>query len=138
MRNAFTLIEILVVIAIIGVMAGVGINSYQAAIASSRDARRKADLENLRSALELYRSNNNLYPATLDVSCGSSASIADASNTYLNPVPKDPGCTNRAYIYTSTGDDYTLGAALESAGSSTCGTCGSVSCNYCLGPFGTK
>jgi len=139
MRKGFSLIEILVVVAIIGVLSGIGITSYQAAIISSRDARRKADLENIRGALELYRSNNNTYPATLDTSCTGGASISDVTNTYLDPLPIDPGCANRYYLYSSTGADYTLGAAIESSSATaSCGSCGETTCNYCVGPFGNK
>ncbi len=139
MRKGFTLIELLIVIAIISVLVGIGMGSYQSAIKSTRDARRRTDLESLRGALELYRSNNNVYPATLDVSCVSTAGITDATNTYLAKTPHDPGCTQRSYSFSSTSSDYTIGAALE-GGSTTgsCGTCGSVACNYCVGPFGEK
>ncbi|MBI4004548.1 prepilin-type N-terminal cleavage/methylation domain-containing protein, partial [Candidatus Roizmanbacteria bacterium] len=57
-QKAFTLIEILVVATIIGLLLAGAVASYTTLNRSSRDARRKADAEQIRSALEMYRSNN--------------------------------------------------------------------------------
>lgn len=141
-RCAFTLIEILVVISIISVLSTVGLYSYQASLRSARDSRRLADVEILRSALELYRNTNNVYPATLDIGCTSTTGITDGTTVYLPKNPRDPKCPTTTYYYTqlSSGADYTLGALFESTASttSTCGSCASAVCNYCVGPLGGK
>lgn len=140
-RRAFTLIEILVVTTIIGLLAGVVAVSYTSVTRSSRDARRKSDLEQIRSALEQYRSNNGTYPA-VSVDCSSSGGITDASGTYLSKLPLDLKCPAYSYYSAITPSDYTLGAYLEgssstcTAGSFSCGA--GITCNYCLGPYGTK
>ena len=51
-RSGFSLIELLVVIAIIGILAAVGVTSYQAYISATRDGVVKADTENLSRILE--------------------------------------------------------------------------------------
>ena len=62
----FTLIELLVVIAIIGILASVVLASLNSARKKSRDARRLADIGQLRVALELYYdAQTNKYPPTL-------------------------------------------------------------------------
>lgn len=139
----FTLIEVLVVAVLISLLSTIGIFTYQGALRSSRDARRTADIETLRSALELYRNTNDLYPAAVDVSCSSTTGISDGTNTYLPKNPHDPKCAAQTYYYTqlSGGADYTLGAHYEGATSSTssCGDCGAIGvCNYCVGPLGGK
>jgi general secretion pathway protein G len=143
----FTLIELIVVVAIIGILTATTTFSYRATLVSSRDARRKADIENIRTALELYRSNNNIYPATASFSldCASGGGLTDgAGNTYLSSKPRDPRCTSQTYYYTqlSSGADYTLGAMLEAPDTSSCGDCsataGTQACNYCMGPYGKK
>ncbi len=138
MKKAFTLIEILVVATIIGLLAAGASITYSQLAKQSRDARRKADLEQIRAALEMYRSTNGSYP-TPTVSCTFAGTIADASNTYLTTVPKDPKCNTYTYYYTTDGTAYTLGTSLEApkTDETTCvaGQCGG-NCNYCLGPYG--
>ncbi len=62
-RRGFTLIELLVVIAIIGILAAMFLGSFAGAQARSRDASRKNDLAQIKSALEAYNSANGVYPA---------------------------------------------------------------------------
>src|SRR3989344_604929 len=61
--KGFTMIELLVVIVIIAIMASIAIFGVQGARESGRDAKRKADLANIQSALELFRSDCTDYPA---------------------------------------------------------------------------
>jgi len=139
--KAFTLIEILVVATIIGLLTAAAFISYAQLSRQSRDAKRKADLEQIRAAVEMYRSNNasNAYPS-FTLSCSSTGGISEGTTTYLSSIPKDPKCSTNTYYYSTSGTDYTLGAFLE-ASSSTCSStysCGGVNCNYCLGPYGQK
>lgn len=60
--RGFTLIELLVVIAIIGILSSVVLASLSAARSKSRDARRVADLDQIRSALEIYYDASTTYP----------------------------------------------------------------------------
>lgn len=137
----FTLLELLIVLGIISLLLTISGTVYTAAQKRSRDTKRKTDLEEIRTAIELYRSNNNLYP-TSDVDCQPDPNgIRDVGdNIYLSKIPTDPRCPTYTYYYTSTGSDYTIGAYLEQGGTSSCGlNCfqGQV-CNYCLGPYGQK
>lgn len=147
----FTLVELLVVISIIGVLIGLSIFALQGARVSSRDARRKADLELVRSGIELYRSDCNKYPTTstpsnpttaLDTGAssslkgdGSTASCL-STNVYISQIPADPISPNSNYLYSSNGTTYELCAALEQStglATVTCGgssACGSSTCNY--------
>lgn len=137
-KKAFTLIELLVVISIIGILIAVSIFGLAGARESARDASRKSDLEMIRSGLELYRADCNVYPATTAIVAGATligtGSIGSCltSNIYISSVPADPIGTSRTYKYTLTGSNYTLCAALENnPGMDTtgCGSC-TVSCNY--------
>ena len=148
-RNSYTLIEILVVVTIIGLIAAISTVSYTILSKQSRDATRKADLEQVRSAIEMYRSNNasGLYPTGFTMPCNSVVAINDATNTYLSRIPQDPKCSTSIptynYYYSSDGLDYTIAAYLERTssclvpmGADSCGT--GKACNYCLGPYGQK
>lgn len=146
MKKAFTLIEIIVVVTIMGVLFAGGVVSYSSLSKSSRDAKRKSDLEQIRSAMEMYRSNDStaMYPIGAD--CNEIAGVLGA--TYLPSLPQDPKSTLYAYSCTSDGIDYTLGAFLEATttGCGSPGNCKSsenpnpdpADCNYCVGPYGAK
>jgi prepilin-type N-terminal cleavage/methylation domain-containing protein len=108
-QNGFTLIELLVVIAIIGILSSVVLASLNSARTKSRDARRLADLQQLKIALELYFDENVEYPAD----------IADLAPGQIGTVPTDPQ-TGDAYAYEASDDPvgYCLGADLEDASAS--------------------
>lgn len=123
-KLGFTLIELLVVIAIIGILTAVGTVSYSRSVQLSRDARRKTDLEQVRQALETYRSIISSYPTTAQ-----GTGVLDPD--YISVVPTGP--KSDTYNYTSSGTTYTLCARLElTPASSTCTaqSCGTGSCNY--------
>lgn len=143
MKKGYTLIEILIVATIIVLLSAVAVVSYSSFLKQSRDAKRKTDLEQIRAALEMYRSDNNEYISTTqNIYC--SNPIMDYLSTptkYIESIPTDPkSSTSYLYRCTISADDYTLGAFLET-GSTTgtpCSYCqsGGVPCNYCVGPYG--
>lgn len=104
-RKGFTLIEVLVAATIIGLLASVAIGSYSTATKNSRDARRKSDLETIRSAIEIYRADYGRYPRA---GCGSgvcpSTNVSNLSgalvSTYIDAIPNDPSAaTTTPYKY---------------------------------------
>ncbi len=137
MKKGFTLIELLVVISIIGVLIGLSIFGLQGAREASRDGRRKADLEAIRSGIEIYKSDCSKYPASLPATLvgDNSSTSCLSTNTYISQLPIDPTSPERDYRYSSVdGVTYELCAALEQgSGSVSCGgssSCGGAACNY--------
>lgn len=132
---AFTMIELLIVIAIIGVLSAISVVAMRGAREASRDAKRKADLESIRASIEIYRADCKTYPNPWTPTAGSSltASCTGSTNTYIESVPGDPdGSTS--YFYSSDGTTYRLCAALEDPGSvMTCSGCTIPGCNYRVG-----
>ena len=63
-QSGFTIIELLIVIAIIAILAGLVLNNFQGAQAKARDTQRVTDLNNVHSKLEEYYNENNGYPNT--------------------------------------------------------------------------
>ena len=124
-KNGFTLIELLIVMAIITILAGLSIFSMQGARVAGRDARRKGDLETIRSGIEMYKADCNVYPADGSLTAGSTltASCPNAA-TYIQEVPGDP--TGGSYCYDSAGVSYELCATLEDVPASPedCSGCG--------------
>ena len=119
-QKGFTMVELLVVVTIIAVLTAVGAVSYGSTAKKSRDAKRTSDIEAIRTALELYRSDEGEYPVlTVNAStCITSSSIASATETYLEKVPTDPINTTRStvlycYKYSGNATSYTLTIYLE-------------------------
>jgi len=134
-KKSFTLIEILVVATIIALLASGGAVVYTQLNRASRDAKRKADLEQIRAALEMYRSNNNqYYSGSFNNNCQSVTWLVG----YLSSLPNDPKSPSYYYRCNISQSDYTLGAYLETGGTRICGSCGGANCNYCVGPYGQK
>ncbi|MDP3093947.1 MAG: type II secretion system protein [bacterium] len=91
--NGFTLVELLVVIAVIGLLASIVLVSMGSAREKARDARRQADIRQIGTAMELYYSDNS--EEYLSTAGGVDAVTAipnpcSATLCYLPAVPKDP------------------------------------------------
>lgn len=141
-KKGFTLIEILVVIAILGLLITVGVTSYTNTLRQSRDAKRKTDLEQIRLALELYKSDNGSYPVGTLNQDQSLISRLTSPVAYLNAnsYPKDPQSSasnsksspGKSYYYLrQTSSTFVLCAALETIDAGAQSSCpvSGVSCS---------
>lgn len=63
-QRAFTLIELLIVVAIIAILAAIAVPNFLEAQTRSKVARCAADMRSIRTAIESYRVDNNRYPET--------------------------------------------------------------------------
>jgi len=114
--TGFTFIEIMVVILIIAIIATIVAAAIQYVRITSRDTRRISDINQIRSALNLYYSKYSQYPTA--ITPGQSFQVNGI--TYLSAVPSNPlprtdnGCANKEYEYTQTsaGISYTLSFCL--------------------------
>jgi general secretion pathway protein G len=77
----FTLIELVVVTALVIVLSTVAMVSYQNSVTRAREAVLKEDLFRLRDAIDQYYADKNKWPAALE------DLVTDG---YLREVPKDP------------------------------------------------
>lgn len=130
--RGFTLIELLVVIAILGILAGLIMTNFVGVRQRGRDAQRKANIRQIQAALELYRADQGIYPATLPA-CGNSLTAPSPATTiYMNQIPCDPA-TNTTYRYLSTGSfaSYTMAACLENSRDSDAKTSSPISSFTC-------
>lgn len=63
-RHAFTLIELLIVVAIIAILAAIAVPNFLEAQTRSKVSRCAADMRSIRTAIESYRVDHNRYPET--------------------------------------------------------------------------
>lgn len=137
MKKSFTLIEILVVATIIGLLAATGFISYRQLSKQSRDAKRKLDLEQVRAALEIYRSNIGSYPiSSVPPNWSSDLIVLTTPIVYLQKLPNDPNPALYSYYYYGSNVDYILAAHLENGSTNYCLIDYCSNCNYCVGPYG--
>lgn len=90
--RGFTLVEILVVMAIMAILAAIGISAYGTAQLKARDAKRKSDLQSIARALEMYYSDFGEYPDSdngqiTSGSWGNQFAVGDV--VYMQQVPAD-------------------------------------------------
>lgn len=152
----FTLIELLIVIVILGILATIGLTFFTSAQMRGRDTKRKNDLKQVATALELYYSDYSVYPtasvdgkingcpSTTPTSCswdGKTSEFTDGKTMYMKMVPADPSSSNGYYYRTVTVDSvanqgYQLFAALENSQDqsriSTAYSCGANTCNFSI------
>jgi len=125
-QRGFTLIEVLVAATIIAVLTSIGVVSYQVANRRARDAKRKADLEQIRAALEMYKADNaGQYPDYVNELLGWEVSydgdwLENLPSNYLPQKPVDPKNTTSYYYryatYPSNPDcRYKIQARMESS-----------------------
>ncbi len=92
-KEGFTLIELLIVVAIIGIIAGIAIPNFLGARTKARVTRAFADMRALADALEMYYVDETTYPGAL-------ADLTTATTPYITSLPNDPfsGAVYRYYI----------------------------------------
>jgi general secretion pathway protein G len=91
----FTLVELMIVMAIIGVLAVIAVPSYIAAIKHAREAVLKEDLHILRAAIDSYTMDKQKAPQSLDDL---------VQEGYLKTIPEDPMTHSTSTWVTDTSD----------------------------------
>jgi prepilin-type N-terminal cleavage/methylation domain-containing protein len=137
-KMGFTIIELLVVVAIIGILASVVLALFNRPKADSRDARRESDMKQIQNALALYISTNGVYPSSASTPpCATPITINGSSDCLsvalvearsISQVPVDPqgvgACpsipptapgTGYCYISNAVGNDYAIYYHKESS-----------------------
>lgn len=117
--SAFTLIEILVAIAIIGILATLAVVALQNTRSSSRDAKRISDIKQMQIALEMYFNDNGVYPLSSQIVSGiSKGGVVYMQSIPTAPTPADGSCSSEDndYKYLSqNGDSYMIIFCLGSS-----------------------
>jgi general secretion pathway protein G len=98
-QAGFTLIEMLIVITLIMILAGIAMVQYTNSVQSAKETVLKTDLFRMRDAIDQYYADKGKYPASLD---------ALVSERYLREVPIDPLTQSRdTWVFTQADPDPT-------------------------------
>ena len=100
--KGFTLIEILIVIAVISILIGIALPRFKGMQQEGNIAKAKGELRTLQTAVEsFYVHNTNTYPVNL-------ADITNQTPQIVNAVGKDPFNTSTDYAYLRNGGYYAI------------------------------
>lgn len=132
-KHSFTIVELLIALILIGILTTIAYLSYRDADLRALDAKRKSDLRNVMTQVELYAvQHDGAYPATTsnttanwktvdvrtDDNCFNGSSQADWV-PYIEMLPQSTpniginagvGGNSGCYIYASNGSEYILSA----------------------------
>ncbi len=130
--KGFTLVELLVVMAILGVLVTLIAGGFRTAQMRGRDAKRKSDLKEIANSLELYLSDHGEYPpssggqvagcpATTGSCAWGSGEFTDGETVYFKTMPEDPS-SNLNYYYRAFSNDqkFQIYAHLENPKDKNC------------------
>ncbi len=115
MNKGFTLIELVVVMAIVATLTAMAAFNFNQARIRARDVQRKSELKQIQNALELFK--NDKYPQRYPTDAEGLAILV--TNSYMAKVPVDPRVKALAgswldYDYTQVDNlHYTLTSCLE-------------------------
>lgn len=119
-RRGFTIVELLIVIAIMGILLVLGVVNLRGSQANARDSERKIDVENIALALETDYVNST--PNSVRVGTYVSTSTSSSSNSNIMSILQDidiksllaPGITDETYksFISATNNDQTTSGVL--------------------------
>lgn len=151
-KGGFTLIELLVVMSILAVLSSIAMFSIGNIQENARNTKRRADLENIRTAMELFFSDCGQYPPpsgsnrvrspmrSSDSSVNNVNCPASPANVYMTEVPEDPRGAPYFYYYSRpTLTSFAMCAHIEGSSDPTpagcpsgANACGGGPCNHIL------
>ena len=110
-HSGFTMIELMIVIAIIGALGTMFMSTFPASQKRGRDTKRKSDIKQYQTALELYANKKGDYAGLANgtINAGTNCSLLGITGT----CPDDPKAPTYHYILSANSTNYVLSATLE-------------------------
>lgn len=158
-KKGFSLIELLVAIAVIATVIGLALPNFLGARSRARDTRRKGELNQLKTALQLYYNDYKIFPPAGnggvgkinyiagcgtdgDTLCPATCSVDFAAGgtgcdtVYMTKFPGELG-SSMYYYQINSGDDFCLKGSLENSSDSDIAVSWSRCATKCSGLSGT-
>ena len=80
-QSGFTLIELMIVLALISILAAMGVVQYRNSVQHTQESVLRTDLFRMRDAIDQYYADKNKYPASLETL---------VTDGYMRRIPEDP------------------------------------------------
>lgn len=125
-NKGFTIVELLIVIVVIGILAGLVITTYNGIQQKARNTERTTDLKTFQSQLEAYYANNGRYPSTADLGATSATNVTWAAANLKGmdkETMRDPKGADYSLATTATVNKYAYDPAptgCDDTGSNDC------------------
>lgn len=103
-ERGFTLLELLIVVAIIGTIVAIAVPNLVNALHRARQKRTMSSVRHVSQGIEMYEHDHGFYPDHADVPL---AELADDLALYVTPFDPSDGW-NRMMWYSANGDYYTV------------------------------
>ncbi len=107
-NSGFTLIELILVAAVIGLLATIFVSTFPASQRRARDTIRRSDIKQYQTAMEVYANKNNGNYYTIGVG----SPVAQCATLGLTNCPEDPK-SPPTYLIRADSSQYTIWATFE-------------------------
>jgi type II secretion system protein G len=122
-QRGFTLSELMLVVAIIGILSAIAIPLYANVQTKARIAKAEADVRGLATAVTAYSTHMGSLPTALSVltSVATNTTFPAGAQTlgpFMNAIPNPPAGWGSAYTYTTSGATFVISASGDGTSAS--------------------